>query len=266
MIIDFHCHVFPDKIASKAIASLCKSGGTTPFLNGTVEDLRRSMRESGISYSVILPIATKPSQVVSINDFVISQHKKEGIISFGAIHPLYEHWEEELCRLKEAGIPGIKLHPDFQGLFVDDESMVVVMERAAELGMMILVHGGMDVSFPEVHRCTPERLNRILPRLEKKRGVLIAAHLGGYGYLDDVERLLVGRNLYLDLSFVLGRFPREQIVRILENHPADRLLFGTDSPWDGQKRMVEEVEGLPLSEERKRKLLYENGARLLGLL
>ena len=148
MIIDFHCHVFPDKIASKAIASLCKSGGTTPFLNGTVKDLRRSMKESGISYSVILPIATKPSQVVSINDFVISQHKKEGIISFGAIHPLYEHWEEELCRLKEAGIPGIKLHPDFQGLFVDDESMVVVMERAAELGMMILVHGGMEVSFP----------------------------------------------------------------------------------------------------------------------
>lgn len=265
MIVDFHCHVFPDKIAEKALGALSESGGESPVLNGTVADLLHSMKESGVTHSVILPVATKPSQVVSINDFAVSHHQKNGLISFGGIHPLYEGWEEELRRLKAAGIRGIKLHPDYQDMFVDDPRMVEVMKKAAELGLMILVHGGMDISFKDVHHCTPERLERILPELENVGATLIAAHLGGYAYLDDVERLLVGRNIYLDTSFVLGRFDTQQILRILSGHPAERLLFGTDSPWDSQKRMVAAIKGLPLNTEWKQAILYKNAARLLQL-
>ncbi len=261
MIIDFHCHVFPEKIAAKAIAGLEKSGGQKAVLDGTVQGLRASMKRAGVNYSVILPIATKPSQVTSINAFAIAQHGREGIVAFGSVHPEYENWREELKRIRAAGLPGIKLHPDFQGVFLDDPKMVQVMQEAGRLGLMVLIHGGSDVSFPQLHRSTPKRLAAILPALS---GVtLVAAHLGGYGYLDDVERLLVGKDVYLDTSFVIGKFDKAQIERIILTHPGDRVLLGTDSPWEDQAEGIAAVGSLCLPEERKARILGQNAAALL---
>ncbi len=262
MIVDFHCHVFPDKIAAKAVAGLEKSGGQTAVLDVTVSGLAASMRRAGVGCSVILPIATKPGQVVSINDFAMAQHRKNGILAFGSMHPDYEDWAGELARIRAAGLLGVKLHPDFQGVFVDDPKMVAVMKEAGRLGLMVLLHGGYDVSFPDVHRSTPRRLASILPELSGT--TVIAAHLGGYGYLDDVEQLLVGKDLYFDTSFVIGKFDPDQIKRILTAHPAGRLLFGTDSPWDGQAEAVRSLRALGLPGPLERRILGENAADLLA--
>ena len=262
MIVDFHCHVFPDKIAAKAVAGLEQSGGQKAFLDGTVAGLKASMKKAGVDYAVILPIATKPSQVPSINRFAIEQHGKDGVVSFGSVHPAYGGWKETLQEIRAACLPGIKLHPDFQGVFLDDPGMVEVMQEAGRLGLMVLIHGGYDVSFPHVHRSTPKRLASILPELS---GVtLVAAHLGGYGYLDDVERYLVGKDLYLDTSFVIGKFCQSQIERIIRSHPAGRVLFGTDSPWDGQAEGIAGVRSLDLPEGLKEQILGENAAALLN--
>ena len=242
MVIDFHTHIFPDALAARAIGGL---------------------KRAGVDYSLNLPIASRPKQVESINSFAISVNGRDGLFSLGGIHPLYENYREELKRIRAAGLIGVKLHPDFQGLFIDDEPMVELMEACRDLGLLVLVHGGMDVSFPHCHHCTPERIARILPRLEGL--TLVLAHLGGYNYLDDVERLLVGKDLYLDTSFTLGRFGREQILRIIRNHRPDRLLFGTDSPWDDQQSAVSAVKDLPIDASLKDKILYENAAGLLKL-
>ena len=248
MVIDFHTHIFPDALAARAIGGL---------------ELLASMKRAGVDYSLNLPIASRPKQVESINSFAISVNGRDGLFSLGGIHPLYENYREELKRIRAAGLIGVKLHPDFQGLFIDDEPMVELMEACRDLGLLVLVHGGMDVSFPHCHHCTPERIARILPRLEGL--TLVLAHLGGYNYLDDVERLLVGKDLYLDTSFTLGRFGREQILRIIRNHRPDRLLFGTDSPWDDQQSAVSAVKDLPIDASLKDKILYENAAGLLKL-
>ena len=263
MVIDFHTHIFPDKLADKAIGSLQKSGSVTAVLSGRREDLLASMKAAGVDYSLNLPIASRPGQVDSINDFAISINGKNGLFSLGGIHPLYENYRQELKRLKDAGLIGVKLHPDFQGMFVDEEPMVQVMEACRELGLLVLIHGGMDVSFPDCHHCTPKRVAKILPRLQGL--TLVLAHLGGYRYLDDVEALLVGKDIYLDTSFTLGQADENQVIRILESHPSDRLLFGTDSPWDGQKEAVQAVRNLPISQELKEKILWKNAARLLGI-
>ncbi len=62
-----------------------------------------------------------------------------------------------------------------------------------------------------------------------------------------------------------GRFGREQILRIIRNHRPDRLLFGTDSPWDDQQSAVSAVKDLPIDASLKDKILYENAAGLLKL-
>lgn len=267
MVIDIHTHIFPPKLAPHAIGALEKSAGAHAFLNGTKEDLLKSMKENGVDISVNMPIASRPDQMRSINNYAIEINNEgfeTGLYSFGACHPLNPEYREELERLKAAGIKGIKLHPDFQGLFLDDEEMVKTMEYAADLGLIILIHCGMDPSFPDVHRSTPKRLANILPRL--KGAKIIAAHMGGYDYMDDVEKYLVGKDVYIDTSFTIGKFDEKQILRILQSHDPQKILFGTDSPWDDQKNALKLFKGLPISGELKEKILWQNSKNLLEIL
>ena len=264
MVIDFHTHIFPDKLAPRAVGSLEKSSHTKAALGGSRQELIDSMRRNGIDYSVNMPIASRPDQTPSINRFAYEvQQKGEGLLSFGSVHPGFAGWKAQLREIRAAGLKGIKLHPDFQGLFLDDPSMVAVMREAADLGLMILIHCGMDVSFPDLHRSTPERLHRILPQLEG--AAIVAAHLGGFRYLDDVEKYLVGKDLYIDTSYTIGKFDETQVRRILENHRPDRILFGTDSPWEDQGEAVAKLKALALPQDLEDAILYGNAARLLSL-
>lgn len=262
MIIDFHTHFFPAAIAPGAIESLESSSGTKAFLNGTVDDLKRSMNNAGIDISVVLPIAVKPSQTPTINKVAIENNKIEGIYSFGSVHPYYESWKEEIDKLSEAGIKGIKLHPDFQGVFLDDPKMADVMEYAVKKEMLITIHGGMDVSYPDLHRSTPKRLLNILPRL--KGGKIICAHSGGFRYLDDVEKYLLDKEeVYIDTSYSIGLMDNDQLKRIYMSINPGHILFGTDSPWSDQKKSVEELKALGLPEELEEKILCKNAWELL---
>lgn len=263
MVIDFHTHIFPDKLAPRAVGALEHSGNTKAAIEGSRQALVESMRRNGIGYSVNMPIASRPDQTVSINHFAIEANGKDGLLSFGAIHPGYPQWKEELRRIRDAGLKGIKLHPDFQGLFLDDPAMVEVMQEAASLGLVILIHCGMDVSFLELHRSTPERLHRILPQLQG--ATIVAAHMGGYSYLDDVERYLVGQDVYIDTSYTIGKFDEAQIRRILLGHRADRILFGTDSPWEGQGESLKKLRALGLPAELEERIEFANAAQLLGI-
>lgn len=260
MVIDFHCHAFPEKIAQSAIAALERSSGQKAARGGDAQSLLDSMKRAGIDYSVVLSIATKPTQVESVNRFAAKCSEMNGLIGFGSVHPEYEDYKGALRSIKALGLPGIKLHPDFQGAFIDDQRMVAIMQEAASLGLMILVHAGMDVSFPRMHRCTPQRLSAVLPQL--RGATLIAAHLGGFRYLDDVERYLVGSEIYIDTSLA-GWFDRRQVERILQNHDPDRILFGTDSPWDDQAQALSRFRDLSLPQALFDKILSENACRLL---
>ena len=68
MIIDAHTHVYPEKIVKKAIAKLEKNSGVSARVNGLKSGLTASMREAGIDYSVLLPVATSTRQVDDINE------------------------------------------------------------------------------------------------------------------------------------------------------------------------------------------------------
>ena len=50
----------------------------------------------------------------------------------------------------------------------------------------------------------------------------------------------------------------------LTAHPADRILFGTDSPWTSQAETLRLARALGLGPERERRLLWENALALLG--
>lgn len=264
MIIDMHTHCFPDRICGRVIAGLAEKSGIRPHLDGSAAALRRSTAESGIDRAVVAPIATAPRQQESIFRFACELHGQGNLLSLGSVHPDSPDWEEMLSRIRQAGLPGIKLHPDYQGFFIGEERALRVIDRAHALGLFTLIHAGMDAAYPSDVHCPPEEIIRLLPRLEGKNVIL--AHLAGYGP-GEAEKVLAGicgRDVYLDTAITAALYP-DAAGAILRAHRADRLLFGSDSPWGGQREAVAAVRAAGLDPVTEELVLGGNAARLLGL-
>lgn len=261
MIIDFHTHIFPDALAARAIPMLAERSGFVPQTDGTVSGLLASMREAGIGKSVALSIATNAHQNKKVNDFVLSL-QDDRLIPFGSVH--YEaDWQYELDRLADGGIKGIKLHPDYQGFFIDDPAMCPIYEYILKKDMILLFHAGQDDGLPNPIHASPDRTARVLGMFTGEKVVL--AHLGGFRQWDEVEQYLLGRDIYLDLSCTTPFMDSSRLTRLLRGHDSNKLLFATDCPWGNQKNDVAAISALDLEPHVKQGILGGNAARLLGL-
>ncbi|MEN2775473.1 amidohydrolase family protein [Acetivibrio clariflavus] len=262
MIIDFHVHCFNDELAAKAVPQLAKCANIPARLDGTILSLKESMKKAGVDKSVVLSIATKPSQTEKINNWT-ALIQDDNIIGFGSIHPENENWKEELLRLKENGIKGIKLHPDYQKFFVDDKKMYPIYEVAIELGLIIIFHAGVDIGLPEPYHATPERLRRVID--DFPGGKFVAAHMGGFSYWDEVEKYLVGTEIYFDTSYSVRFMNEQQVRRIINNHGYKKILFATDSPWGDQSEEVQKIREFSFGYEIESAILGLNARELLGI-
>lgn len=262
-MIDFHTHIFPDKIAESTLHFLSGRCHTFPFTNGTSAGLKASTEEAELALSIALPVVTKPSQFDSINRFASQFQGDDGILSFGGIHPDGADYKKELLQLKEMGFQGIKLHPDYQETFFNDIRYKRIISFASELGFIISVHAGLDPGYPECIHCTPKMAREVIEEVRPPK--LVLAHMGGFMCWDEVEKELVGLDTWLDTAVVFGRIPDGQFIRICKNHGTDKILFATDSPWSGQKESVAYLSGMDLTEEEKRLILTENAKKLLTL-
>ncbi len=271
MIIDFHTHIFPDKIAVQTVEKLksylCDAGEEcAAYTNGTLSSLLSSMKEAGVDRSVILPVVTNPKQFESINRFSAEKDGKDGIIAFGGIHPDNESPEEKLEFIKGLGLKGIKLHPDYQGTYVNDEKYIRIIRHAEKIGLITLIHAGYDVLSPDNIHCTPDRALDMLSKVEaKENNKIILAHLGGHKGAEENLEKLCGKNVWLDTSYVLNKIEPSLLIKMFEKHGYDKLLFASDSPWGDQKSFVETLKTLDISDENRQKIFHENAGRLLAL-
>ncbi len=264
MIIDFHTHCFPDKIALKAMETLrLRSGITKPFHNGTADSLLELQKNDGVDYSVVLNIATNAKQQRNVNDFAISLKEVEGIIPFGSVHHESPDALDELERLKENGIKGVKLHPDYQGFFVDDPNLFPIYKKIGELGLITVFHCGFDIGYPEPVHCPPQKLAKVLPYFGD--APVVAAHFGGLCARPETLEHLCGKNVYLDTAYCYGMLTPRMAKELVDLHGADKILFGSDAPWNAPWQDIELVKCFGLSEEDEKAVLGENARKLLGL-
>ena len=261
--IDFHTHVYPDNVAPTTVSAVCERSNIDAYTDGTLDGLKRSMASAGIDLSVVAAVATKPEQVPSIQRW-LTGIRQPGITTLAAMHPDDPLKPEQIRVLRQEGFRGFKLHPDYQDFFVDDPRMYPLYEAAAAEGMFILFHAGIDRGLPNPVHATPKRLaavHKAVPEL-----CMIAAHLGGEGFYEETVTHLLGQDLYLDTSFVLRKIPGTFLERFLREHPAERVLFASDSPWTDQGEELRFLLHLPfLTESDKEKICFSNAARLLGL-
>ncbi|MBQ4322492.1 MAG: amidohydrolase family protein [Clostridia bacterium] len=262
MLIDFHTHCFPDKIAQKAIEKLSYvSGGLTPYTDGTVAGLKKNMARDGVDCAVVLNIATNEKQQHSVNDFAASVNGTDGIIAFGSVFPGAADMLEEVERIKVLGLKGIKLHPDYQGFHVDDPKWKPLYRKISQMGLITVFHAGWDIGFPPPYGATPEKMEQALKWFDTP---VVAAHWGGCGCGEDVLKHLCGKELWFDTSFGYGQMPKYYAEKILEAQGADKMLFGTDTPWHTAEMELRLLSTLGLSDNEREAIYHKNAEKLLG--
>lgn len=279
MIIDFHTHTYPEKIAARTVELLAGRSGTVPHSDGTLEGLEENMQQRHVDMSVVLPVATSPKQYKRINEVAQAENemfKDTHVWSFGGIHPENDNYKEILRDISDKGLKGIKLHPDYQGTFFNDIRYRRIISYASELGLIVVTHAGQDIGLPDIVHCTPAMAEEVLDDVKPDK--LVLAHMGGWQMWQDVLDRLCGRNVYLDTAFSYGQIQYKEGVdhrwklmdsdmfrAIINRHGADKILFGTDSPWSDQSESIADIDGLRLAEDEKRKIMGENAAGLLNL-
>jgi uncharacterized protein len=261
MVIDIHTHAWPEKISAKARESLESYYTVKCAGDPTVATLRSFMDINGIDVSVICAVASRPEQVVSINNWLFSINDPR-IKVFASLHPEFAGWKDELKRIKDnAG--GIKFQPSFQSFFADDESVFEIYAAIEKAGLPVLFHSGDELAPQMVIRATPQRLLNVH---KKFPGIpMIAAHLGGFRQWDEVKEKLIGTDIYLDTSASFGFISDPDVRYILKNHRQDRILFGTDFPFFNQKKDIDYIAGLDITDAQKEMILWANAAALLKI-
>ncbi len=268
MIIDFHTHVFPDRIASKTIEMLSQKGGIPPFSDGTTAGLLSEMEKAGVDISITLPVITNPAQFESVNRFAAELNsffadKERRLISFGGIHPDCDDIDAKMKTIKDMGFLGVKLHPDYQGVFIDDERYMRIMECAREYDLIVITHSGVDTGFRgESVRCTPERALKLIRKVPHSKFVL--AHYGANEMFDEVIEKLCGEDVYFDTAYILRFVGEEKFKKILEMHGEDKILFASDSPWSNIREDVNILKSYNLGKEVEEKIFSGNAKKLLG--
>lgn len=260
-VIDVHCHIYPGKIAARAVSAVGDFYGIPmdiPY--GTSEGLLSATSDSLINRFVVHSVATRAEQVTSINDFILGEcaaHPE--FTGFMTLHQdmTDDELESEIDRCEKLGLVGIKLHPDTQRINMDDPKLMRIYEIAAGRLPMIIHCGDYRYDFSH-----PRRLKRILhdfPNL-----TVDAAHFGGWSIYDLAVEYLENENCYMDMSSsiaLLGMRRTEELTRI---YGTDRIMFGSDFPmWDPVSELDLFTKG-NWSDDELEQLLSGNALRFLG--
>lgn len=272
MLVDAHVHTFPDDLAERALKKLADK--TTPHIapvaDGTVSGLLKEMRRDHVDYAVVCPIATKPSQfdgilqeALAIRDGARGADAARHLISFASVHPDDEARFAHLTQAAESGIRGIKLHPYYQACVLDAPGMLEYFRCCRDLGLVVQCHCGFDIGFPSDPLCGPERVAHVMHEVPGLR--FIAAHLGGWRQWGSAIEHVLGKDLYLDTAVLKSHFRDADPLRLLREHPAEKLLFATDWPWLGFADGIRYIRSAGLDPEKERAVLGGTAATLLGI-
>jgi predicted TIM-barrel fold metal-dependent hydrolase len=261
VIIDAHCHVWPDQIASQVLAQ--RPAGLDPVADGTLGGLARALDSAGIDMAVCLAVASAPRHVARANEFIGGVDRTR-FIPFGTVHPGLPA-EDNLRLLRDNGIRGVKLHPLFQQLSLADPRVIDLLAALAEAGIVVITHAGSGGGAEANERGAPRHLRAVIDALPDLN--LIACHFGGYHRIEEAEQLVVGSPVVLETSWPpsLADLDAARVSSIITRHGTDRVVYGSDWPMTSQAAEVAAIRALGLSAADEEGVLGGNLSRLLGL-
>lgn len=273
MLIDSHTHAFADKIATKAVDQLKDYYQLPTEFGGTLKDLCLQGNAATLDAMVLLVAATRPDQVRPANDWILSQlmhtpfemakmlqlEVVPRIIPFGAFHPEDVNWQYEIARLRQAGIRGIKIHPEFQQIDLGDSNLNSFFEEMQH-DFILMLHVG-DPLVSANNYSTPAKLAAILDRFPAL--TVIAAHMGGYCFWQQSYEVLAGRRLFFDTSSAVSYMPEEMVKLMIDKHGSEQILFGSDYPLRSSSQDFAVMDSFHWLDEVQRSAIYGRNAEFL---
>ena len=267
-VLDVHTHVYPEKIAEKAVHNLGEFYNFTVHGNGTHSGLEKEAKAAGIDGFFLFCVATNARQVEHVNTSVAAlceSSKKNGFEAYGfaGMHQDFENKEAELDRCISLGLKGIKLHPDIQGANADCDSFMELYELMEKKNLKLYLHVGDDR--PQYRFSDPERVANVARTFPKLN--IVAAHLGGYKAWDSAKEHLYGKfdNVYYDCSSSLWAMTPERAKELIFGCGLDRVMFGTDYPVCNLDEYLDMFMKLDLTDKQREDIFYNNAKRFINL-
>ena len=259
-IVDSHAHIFPSKIASKAVKSIGNFYGIDMDCNGTSDDLIQSGNTINVEKYIVHSTATTAAQVQSINEFIHSECETHSqFIGFGTLHTELYDFNSTIDHIKSLGLHGIKLHPDFQNFALDDPKAIEMFKAIAVSNLPVLIHMGDS----RYDGSRPKKLARVLDTIPNLR--VIAAHLGGYQRWTEAMECLIGRDLLIDTSSSLSFLPKKKALDIIHAHGVEKVVFGVDFPMWSHDEEFKRYLSLGLTPAENRMILADNILKYLNI-
>lgn len=261
-IIDTHCHIYPEKIAAKAVAGTDAFYGTVALCKGTLNDLIEEDKKAGIAHSVIHSVATTPKQVEHINDFIAASESAfpDKFTGLGTLHPDSEDIEKDFGHILDLKLHGVKLHPDIQKFQVDDKKCDIIYTLCSKYKLPLLMHTG-DKRYDNSN---PDRVERVLKKFPDL--TLVGAHYGGWSLWGSAYKTLAKYpNFYTDCSSSFYMIDRETAIKATEGYTPDKVMFASDFPMWCPKIELDIFLSLGFSDEEYRKMLYKNAQKVFGI-
>lgn len=261
MIIDTHVHIFPERIAEKAVQNIGHFYDIHMTGDGRISNLIESMRRAGVTVSVVCSVATSVHQVRAINNFIAEVCKNTPkLIGLISLHPSLElsQVKDEIAFALDNGMVGIKLHPDFQQFNIDDPKMDAIYNEITGV-LPILFHTGD----PRYDYSSPVRLANVAKRFPNLK--CIAAHMGGYEKWNLIKCFMDTPNVYFDTSSSMFKLSGNQMRDIINMFGSDRFMWGSDFPMWNMEQEIARLNALNLSEEMNAKIFYKNAVNFYGL-
>ena len=273
MIIDVHSHDFPDSIALRAMSGMSRmtEGVLYPVGDGTLANHCEHLALAGIDKAVSCPIATKPQmfeglfrRAVAIRDGELGERAQRMIVPFASVHPLDPDVMAHLDMIASARLKGVKFHCYYQDFSLADRELWPIFAKIADLGLVVQCHCGSDIGWRSLRGlCGPREIAVLLKNV---RGLkFVAAHLGGCdGYPPHATDLVLECGAYIDPSVLHRRWHYDEPMRILRSWPTERILFGTDFPWEHYPEAIRWVKEVRDPKDWN-SVFWGNAAKLLGI-
>ena len=265
-IFDIHTHTYPEAIAEKAVTSLGRFYDFVPEGQGTYAELEALGQRAEVCGFLLFSVATNGHQVPKVNDSIaalVELSRSHGFetVGFAGMHQDYPDMEGEVLRAKQLGAKGVKLHPDIQQVDIDDPRLCRLYGILARQDLPVCLHMGDHRA--QYRYSSPDKLVKVAKAFPKTK--FIASHLGAYRAWEESDQLIGLPNVWFDTSSVLWSLPTERTLELIRSFGVDRVFFGTDYPVTTATAELNRFFALPLLEEERRAILWDNAARFLNL-
>ena len=263
-IIDTHCHIYPEAIAQRAVNGIDTfyEGLPEEHFDGTRATLLKNGSMAGVDHYIVFSVATKATQVKSINEFIANEVKNSDgkFTGLGTLHLDSEDQEADLAHLIELGLKGVKLHPDVQDFVIDEPRAMHIFEMCEDKGLPVYVHTG-DFRYD---RSNPNRTVNVLKAFPKLK--FVGPHFGGWSIWPEARRLLPEYpNIMVDTSSCFYWLSKEFSRDLIKAFGSERIMFGTDYPmWDHAKE-IDRVLLLGLDDNDLENIMWRSCAKLLDI-